>query len=285
MRILVTGGCGFIGSNLVKRLLEEGHDVTSLDNYSSGSANNHHKGANYIFGSTKNIFELVHDVPDVIFHLGEYSRVEQSFDDVEKVIDYNRIGTARVVEYTRLNNCKLIYAGSSTKFGDNGDNADASPYAWSKSSNVQMINNYGKWFNLDYAIVYFYNVYGAGEMGTGKLATLIGIFKNKIKNNQQLKVVSPGTQQRNFTHIDDTVDALMLVLRNGTGDGYGIASPKAYSILEVAEMFSPEEPIEMLPERAGNRMIADIIDIKTRELGWIPTRDLETHINEFSKNL
>jgi UDP-glucose 4-epimerase len=282
MKILVTGGAGFIGSHLCKRLHEQGHEVQSLDNYFTGSTENHVQGVEYIRGDTREIFQLIATPPELIYHLGEYSRVEQSFSDMQKVLEFNKIGTINVVEFAKRWNCKLVYAGSSTKFGDDGDNADASPYAWSKSSNVQMIKNYGEWFNLHYAVVYFYNAYGGNEMGSGNYATLIAKFAKKICDGEQLHVVAPGTQKRNFTHIEDTVNALVLVGEKGTGDGYGIGSPDAYSVLEVAKMFT-SEPIRMLPERKGNRMTAPVMCEKTRKLGWTPRKNLKDYIEEFRK--
>jgi len=281
-KILVTGGAGFIGSHLCKRLLEQGHSVQSLDNYFTGSTDNHVPGVNYTVGSSNDIFNLIEEIPDAVYHLGEYSRVEQSFKDITRVLESNKIGTIKVVEFCRINNCKLIYAASSTKFGDAGDNADASPYAWSKSSNVQLIKNYGLWYDLDYAITYFYNVYGPGEISSGDYATLIGIYKTKYNNNQELSVVLPGTQERNFTHINDTINALVLIGESGVGDGYGIAAPKVYSVLQVAEMFTAHSntPIKMLPERKGNRLTADTVCSKTYKLGWEPTHNLEDYIND-----
>jgi len=278
LSILVTGGAGFIGSNLIKRLIKEDYSIVSLDNYSTGSINNHITGVEYITGDTKDISSLINFVPDIIFHFGEYSRVERSFNDIDKVIDYNYLGTSAVLAFVKENNVRLIYAGSSTKFGDNGSNS--SPYAWSKSNNVTMIKNYGIWFNIDYAIVYFYNVYGAGELESGDMATLIGKFKRLTKNNEQLSVVSPGTQIRNFTHIDDTVDALLLVMIKGIGDGYGIGSSEPYTVYEVAKMFQPNNAPIMLAARPGNRMIADVVTAKTQSLGWEPKRSLMDYINE-----
>ena len=218
----------------------------------------------------------------MVYHLGEYSRVEQSFDDFKKVWEFNKDGTYAVLEFVKKHKCKILYAGSSTKFGDDGDNADASPYAWSKSSNTQLVKNYGKWFGIDYVITYFYNVYGPREIQTGKYATLIALFKEKMKNKEKLTVVSPGKQNRNFTHIDDTVNALMLIGKNGSGDEYGIGNPKGYTILEVANLFGGE--VEMLPTRAGNRMIATVVSDKTKALGWIPKKKLEDYIKECKEN-
>ena len=280
MKILVTGGAGFVGSNLCEALANNPqNDVYSLDNYFTGSRDNHVAGVTYIEGSTEHIFELINFTPDLIYHLGEYSRVEQSFDDIDKVLLFNKIGTLKVLEFCRKHNCKLVYAGSSTKFGDGGIGKDQSPYAWSKSSNTELIINYGNWYNLNYAIVYFYNVYGKREIRTGKYATLIALFTEKMEKGEPLTVVSPGTQQRNFTHIDDIVDGLLLVGQKGKGDGYGIGSPETYTVLEIAQLFGGE--IQMLPERKGNRMTAEVVTKKTEALGWRAKK----HIKDFIEKL
>lgn len=282
-KILVTGGAGFVGSHLCERLAKDkNNDVYSLDNYFTGSVENHVPNVTYINGSTLDIFSLVTFSPDMVYHLGEYSRVEQSFDDIKKVLEFNKNGTLEVLEFVRKHKCKILYAGSSTKFGDEGANADASPYAWSKSSNTQLVKNYGKWFDIDYVITYFYNVYGPREIQTGKYATLIALFKEKMKNNEPLTIVSPGTQKRNFTHIDDTVDALILIGQNGHGDEYGIGNPHGFTILEVAQMYG--DNIEMLPQRKGNRMVASVISDKTLALGWKPKVNLKDYIEEQREN-
>lgn len=278
-KILVTGGAGFVGSHLCERLAEDSNnEVYSLDNYFTGSQNNHVDNVTYIKGDTKDISTLVKFIPDMIYHLGEYSRVEQSFEDIEKVLEYNKEGTIAVLEFVRKHKAKILYAGSSTKYGDEGSNANASPYAWSKSSNTQLVKNYGEWFGIDFVITYFYNVYGPREIQTGKYATLIALFKEKMKNNEILTIVSPGTQKRNFTHIDDTVDALILIGEKGHGDEYGIGNPHSYTILEIAQMYGGK--IEMIPERKGNRMVASVISDKTRALGWEPKRSIEMYIKE-----
>jgi UDP-glucose 4-epimerase len=282
-KILVTGGAGFVGSHLCERLTKnEDYDVYSLDNYFTGSTNNHVPNVTYIEGSTSDISKLITFNPDMVYHLGEYSRVEQSFDDIEKVWKYNKDGIFSVLEFVRKVGCKIVYAGSSTKFGDGGLGRSASPYAWTKASNTELVANYGAWYNVPYAITYFYNVYGAREIQTGKYATLIALFKEKMKNNEALTIVSPGTQKRNFTHIDDIIDGLILVGKNGYGDEFGIGSEEAYSILDVAQMFGGK--IEMLPERRGNRMTAEVITDKTKALGWEPKRKLEEYIQECREN-
>lgn len=166
-RILVTGGAGFVGSNLCERLAkDENNEVYSLDNYFTGSKDNHVENVTYIEGLTSDIDKLINFEPHTVYHLGEYSRVEQSFDDIEKVWKFNKDGIFAVLEFVRKTGAKIVYAGSSTKFGDGGLGRSASPYAWTKASNTELVENYGAWFNVPYAITYFYNVYGKREIQT-----------------------------------------------------------------------------------------------------------------------
>ena len=281
MKVLVTGGAGFIGSHLCERLSQDGHKVTSLDNYSTGSESNHINGVVYIKGETKNIDKLITFTPDTIYHLGEYSRVEQSFNDIEKVWSSNKDGIFSVLQFCRKTKAKIIYAGSSTKFGDGGIGRSQSPYAWTKASNTELVENYGNWYGVTYAITYFYNVYGGREISFGKYATLIALFIEKYKSNKPLTVVSPGTQLRNFTHVDDIVSGLIIVGKKGVGDNYGIGCSTAYSILDIAKMFETE--IEMIPERRGNRMSSSVVCDKTQLLGWKETKSVENYIKDVIK--
>ncbi len=274
--ILVTGGAGFIGSHLCERLFKLGHRVISLDNYFTGTKDNHVKGVEYREGHTKDIEKHISEKPDIIYHLGEYSRVEQSFEDIKTVWDFNKNGTFSVLEFCRKTGAKIIYAGSSTKFGDGGLGRNQSPYAWTKASNTELVCNYGNWFNIPYAITYFYNVYGPREIKEGKYATLIALFKEKVKKAEPLTIVSPGVQKRNFTHVEDIIDGLILVGENGFGDEFGIGHPDAYSILDIAKMFGGD--IVMLPERKGNRMTAEVCTEKTEKLGWKPKHDVREYI-------
>ncbi len=283
-KVLVTGGAGFIGSNLCERLINsKEYQVWSLDNYSTGSRDNHVPGVTYIEGETSNISQLINFDPDYIYHLGEYSRVEQSFEDIEKVWHYNKDGIFAVLQFCLKSGAKLIYAGSSTKFGDGGLGRSQSPYAWTKATNTELVGNYGEWFNLPYAIVYFYNVYGKREIATGKYATLIALFKEKVLSGEPLTVVSPGTQKRNFTHIDDIIDGLVLVGENGYGDDFGIGSPQSFTVLEIAQMFGKD--IVMISERKGNRMTAEVVTSKTEALGWRAQQTVSNYITQFLQKL
>ena len=281
MKILVIGGAGFIGSHLCEALSFD-NEVYCLDNYFTGSTDNHIDNVTYIKGSSGEISDKIKFIPDLIFHLGEYSRVEQSFEDIELVVKSNIEGTLAVIEFVRKNKCKIVYAGSSTKFGDNGLTKDNSPYAWTKASNTELIKNYGKWFNINYAIVYFYNAYGPREISKGKYATLIALFTAKMRNNLKLSVVKPGIQLRNFTHVSDIVSGLLLVAENGNGDNYCIGNPKTYTILDIAKFFGGE--IEMLPERKGNRLTADLDIKKLSNLGWKPKVDLIDYLEKLRNN-
>lgn len=280
--VVVTGGAGLIGASLIELLLPK-YRVVSLDNYFIGREKNHIEGAEYVKGHTKDIESLLGgEKPKIIFHLGEYSRVEQSFNDIALVWESNVEGTFRVFEYWRKHQCKLVYAGSSTKFSDGGLGRMQSPYAWMKASNTELVQNYGLWFDLPYAITYFYNNYGPRELSTGPYASVIGLFKEQFQKGGPLTVVAPGTQKRNFTHVDDTARALLDIGEKGQGDEYGIGSPESYSILEIAKMFTDD--ITMLPERKGNRMdsFLDTSRIE-KEFNWKPNHSVREYIESLKK--
>jgi len=282
-KVLVTGGAGFIGSNLCEKLIKlEKYEVFSVDNYSTGSTDNHVEGVNYVRGNTEDIARLIDFNPRMVFHLGEYSRVEQSFDDFEQVWQSNIRGTQSIVKFCKSRNSKLVYAGSSTKFGDGGLGRFQSPYGWTKATNTELIKAYSSWYGLDYAIAYFYNAYGPREIKSGPYATLIASFAERMKNNQVLTVVTPGTQKRNFTHVKDIVSGLIIVGKKGSGDEYGIGHPDSFSVLEVADFFGGE--IEMLPTRRGNRMNAQIVVNKTLDLGWKAKHSVSEYIEKLRKN-
>lgn len=276
--IIVTGGAGFVGSNLCKRLVADGNRVISLDNYFAGSRENHVAGVEYREGHTKDITTHIPETPDIIFHLGEYARVEQSLLEPEIVRDLNTVGTQGVIDYWKAKRCKLVYAGSSTKFGDGGSARETTPYASTKAANTEKVKAVGDAERLPYAITYFYNVYGPGERA-GIYGTVIEAFKQMYLHGEPLAVTVPGTQQRNFTHVDDIVDGLILVGEQGQGDEYGLGNERSYSILDVAKLFGGE--IVMMPPRAGNRMQSGLDASKSNALGWKTTRPLEAYIRDF----
>lgn len=276
--ILVTGGAGFIGSNLCKRLVQEGHTVISLDNYFTGSRENHVPGVEYREGHTKDIEKHIPETPDLIYHLGEYSRVEQSLLEPDTVYDLNVTGTNAILEFWKKCRCKLVYAGSSTKFGDGGLARDTTPYASTKAKNSELVKHIGEENVLSYAITYFYNVYGPGERA-GMYGTVIEMFKQMYLRGTPIAVVAPGTQARNFTHVEDIIDGLILVGEKGVSDEYGLGNEKSFTILEVAKMFGGE--IVMLPGRTGNRMQSALDTSKISMLGWRPRRTLEEYIHAF----
>ncbi len=277
--ILVTGGAGFIGSHLIAALVKDANNiVVSLDDYSTGSESNHVDGARYIKGSTKDIVQLVDVKPDLVFHLGEYARTEKSFEDLSRVWESNKDGTFAVLEFCRTHGCKIVYAGSSTKFADGGMGRDQSPYAWTKATNTELVRNYGTWFKLPYAVTYFYNVYGPREL-TGPFGTLIAIFAERFRKGETFQVRSPGTQRRNFTHVEDIVSGLVAVGEKGQGDDYGLGSDESYSVLEIAQMFGA--PIEMIPDRQGNRKSSEADTTRAKkEFGWSAKRRIADYIRD-----
>lgn len=282
--ILVTGGAGFIGSNLIEGLLRKYTEakIISLDNYFTGKKENHLEGPEYREGDTGDIEKYISETPDIVFHLGEYPRAEKSFDDIELVWRFNLEGTFRVLEFCRKKKCRLVYAGSSTKFAIGEVGKNMSPYAWAKATNTELINNYGGWFNLNYTITYFYNVYGPREIEEGEYATFIALLLRQAKEGKPLTVVSPGTQKRNFTHVSDIVDGLMLVGESGKGDGYALGCRDSYTVMEIAEMIGSNT--KMLPERAGNRMDSTLDTSKAeKELGWSAKRKITDYIDEQKK--
>ncbi len=276
---VVTGGAGFIGSHLCKALIARGYQVISLDNYFTGSRENRIPEVVYREGHTKDIALHIPETPSVVFHLGEYARVEKSFDEPEVVWDLNVAGTFGVLTFCRQKRCKLVYAGSSTKFADNGLGRDQSPYAWTKAANTELVRNYGAWYGLPYAITYFYNVYGPGERA-GAYGTVIEIFHQQQLRGESLTVVSPGTQKRNFTHVADIVAGLVLVGEKGEGDDFGLGSHEAFSVLDVAHLFGGE--IVLLPERKGNRQDSSLDTSKSQALGWTTQHSLPDYIHSLT---
>ena len=284
-RILITGGAGFVGSHLANRLFNNNNTVYVLDNYFTGTSTNHIKGIHYKRGETKNIFKYFEDIElDYIYHLGEYSRVEQSYEDIELVMNYNLYPFYNVLRLASHHKAKLIYSGSSTKFSHNLDVVE-SPYSFSKKMNTELLVKYAKWFNLKYAITYFYNVYGPNEISQGKYSTVIAKFLFLKKNNDKyLPITKPGTQKRRFTHIDDTVNTCIEAWIKDNNSFYSISHKKSYSVIDVAKLFKTK--IKYIPFRKGERFASALTNISlskkiVRRYGKV---DLKKYIEDYINN-
>ncbi len=254
--ILITGGAGFVGSNLIRLFLQKTKfNIISLDNYSSGSKKNHikNKRVKYFKGETKDISTIIKQPKKIhsVFHFGEFARIYQSFVNMNKCIDANSIGTNSVFNFCLVNKIKLIYSATSASLGNGGTDKNLSPYAFTKAKNLELLENLKKWFNFKYEVIYFYNVYGPGQICKGKMATVIGIFEEAFKKDKPLPVVLPGSQSRRFTHIDDTVEICYLAWKKNMSRHYSISNKKSFSIFEVAKMFKSK--IKFLKKRPGER--------------------------------
>ncbi len=260
--IIVTGGAGFIGSNLIKYLLKKTkYKIISIDNYSTGSIKNHvrHSNVRYIKDDNINIFKILKKYKKkikVIFHFGEFSRIYQSFLKPKECLESNINNSFAVINFAKDNKIKIIYSATSSAFGNDGKDENLSPYAWAKTKNIELIKNYSKWFGLKYELLFFYNVYGSGQIQTGPMSTVIGIFEKQFKKKIPLTVVKPGTQKRDFTHIDDIINGCYLAFRNGRQNEYMLGTDKQYSILQIAKMF--KRKIKFLPPRKGDRSCSNI---------------------------
>jgi len=286
--ILVTGGAGFIGSNLNKYLIKSTKDnIISLDNYFTGSKNNHVKNnrVKYLNGDNQNISKKLNKYKNnikVIFHFGEFSRIYQSFLMYKKCINYNLKGSFEVITFATINKIKLIYSATSSMLGNNGKDENLSPYSWSKSKNIELIKNFNSWFGLKYEIVFFYNVYGPGQILNSKMAAVIGIFENLYKKNKPLTVVKPGTQKRDFTHIDDIVRGCFLAWKKGRQSEYMLGTKKQYRVIDIAKMYN--RPIKLLPSRRGERFKSSIINNNaSKHLNYKAKVDIKDYINNFIK--
>jgi UDP-glucose 4-epimerase len=255
-KILVTGGAGFVGTNLIKLLLQKtNYKILSLDNYSSGTKKNHLKNrrVKYIKGKTADIEKIIKKTENLttIFHFGEFARIYQSFLKMNECLESNTVGSNAVFNFCLKNKIKLIYSATSASLGNKGDDKNLSPYAFSKAKNLELLENLKKWFKFKYEVIYFYNVYGPNQICRGDMSTVIGIFEDHFKRKKPLPVVKPGTQTRRFTHIDDTVDICFLAWKKNLCRHYSISSKKSYSILDVAKMFGSK--IKYLSKRSGER--------------------------------
>ncbi|MDC0974579.1 NAD-dependent epimerase/dehydratase family protein [Candidatus Pelagibacter sp.] len=255
--VVVTGGCGFVGSNLIEYLLKKTKNkIISIDDYSSGFKKNQidNKRVKYIKGDTKDISKILREYSlniKVIFHFGEFSRIYQSFIHMNKCIQSNTIGSNAVFNFCLKHKIKLIYSATSASLGNKGEDKNLSPYAFTKSKNLELLENLKKWFNFKYEVIFFYNVYGPKQIKTGNMATVIGIFEEFFLKGEPLPVVKPGSQSRRFTHIDDTIKVCYEAWKSNKNRYYSISNKKSYTIIEVAKLFGAK--IKLLPSRMGER--------------------------------
>ena len=288
--IVVTGGAGFVGSNLISFFLKKTKfKIISLDNYSSGKKDNHARSSRvkYIKSDTRDIDKILSNKKtkiNSIFHFAEYSRIYQSFLNMDECINSNSIGTNAVFSFCLKNKIKLIYSATSASIGNNGKDKDLSPYAFTKAKNLELLENLKKWFNFKYEILYFYNVYGKNQISKGNMATVIGIFEYLYKKNKPLTIVKPGTQKRRFTHIDDTISACYHAWKLNKCRHYSISNKKSFSIIEVANLFKTK--VRYLPPRRGERYASALtnMNLSNKVYKIFGKKKLSEYINNFLKN-
>ena len=288
--IIVTGGSGFVGSNLIKLLLKKTNkNIISIDNYSSGTKKNHVKSSRvkYLSCDTSEIEKKLIKFKNKIhslFHFGEFARIFKSFEKFDKCLKSNLIGTNAVFKFCLENKIRLIYSATSATLGNNGKDENLSPYAFTKSKNLELLENLKKWFNFKYEVIYFYNVYGPGQIKKGSMATVIGIFEDQFMNKKPLTVVKPGNQSRRFTHIHDTVNICYEAWKKNKCSHYSITHRKSYSIIEVAKMF--KRKIVFLKKRRGERYASALtkISLNNRVFRRYGKINLKDYVSSFIKS-
>jgi UDP-glucose 4-epimerase len=284
--IVVTGGAGFIGSNLIKYLLKKTNlKIISIDNYSTGKTKNHidHKNVMYIKGENINISKILIKFKKkikVIFHFGEFSRIFQSFIRPKECLNSNINNSFEVINFASENKIQIIYSATSSALGNNGKDQNQSPYAWTKTKNIELIKNYSKWFDLKYELVFFYNVYGPNQITDSPMSALIGIFESQYKKKVPLTVVKPGSQRRDFTHVDDIVHGCYLAWTKGKQNEYMLCTNKSYSILEIAKMFGSK--FKFLKSRPGDRFGSLKLNNNAKKiLGFTAKKNIKNYIIDF----
>ena len=288
-KIIITGGAGFVGTNLIKFFLNKTNfKIISIDNYSSGKRSNHlsNSRVKYINGKTVNISKLIKNPKQIksVFHFGEFARIYQSFIKMNECIDSNTVGSNAIFNFCLKNKIKLIYSATSASLGNRGNDKNLSPYAFSKSKNLELLENLKKWFNFKYEVIYFYNVYGPNQICRGEMSTVIGIFEDHYKRGKPLPVVKPGTQSRRFTHINDTIEICYLAWKKNLCRHYSIANRKSYTLLEVAKLFNSK--VKFLPKRLGERYASALTNknLSNKMYKFFGKTQLKDYIKDFITN-
>ena len=287
--IIVTGGAGFVGSNLIKSLIKKTtKKIISFDNYSSGNKKNHikDKRVKYLKAETIDISKTLKPFKNQIhsiFHFGEFSRIYQSFKKFDECFKSNSIGSNAVFKFCLDNNIKLIYSATSASLGNKGNDKNLSPYAFTKSKNLELLENLRKWFNFKFEVIYFYNVYGPGQIKLGDMATVVGNFEDQYKKNKPLTIVRPGTQTRRFTHINDTINTCIEAWNKNKCLHYSISYKKSYSIKDLAKMFKTK--ISYLEPRLGERYASALTKMSSNRtiINKYGKIDLKDYVTSFIK--
>jgi len=299
MKVLVTGGAGFVGTNLIKRLLKDGHKVASVDNYSSGFRENHQEGCQYYDYDLSSSHTLMSLHPggwnardeemkmkveyDVIFHMAALARIQPSIKNPYKTLFNNFVSTLNILELARQNNTRFVYAGSSSVH----HGLYESPYAWSKFSGEDLCKLYNNVYDMDTSICRFYNVYGPHQIEDGTYATLLGIFQKQYREGKSLTIVGTGEQRRDFTHVDDIVDGIVRTSQEyfKKCEIFELGRGVNFSINEIVDMFGKDYPREYIEQRPGEYdvTLADYSHAKDL-LNWKPKRNIEDYIRGFVEN-
>jgi len=280
---LVTGGAGFIGTNLIKRFLKDGQEVFCFDNYSTGLKENEQHGCQYFNINLAKVkeYDFLESKPDVIFHLAALARIEPSFEFPTKTFEDNVNSTLNILDYARKHNIKVVYAGSSSYHGGVYEN----PYTYTKWQGEELCKLFSKIYNLNTTICRFYNVYGPFQITDGPYSAIVGIFQRQFLDKSPLTVTGDGEQRRDFTHVDDIVEGLVKSSKyQSNGNIFELGTGKNYSINELAKMFGKEYPVTYLPKREGEMRdtLCDISGAKEK-IHYNPSRDLEKYIKEWIK--
>jgi len=280
MNVLVTGGAGFIGTNLIKRLLDDGHSVISFDNYVTGKKENEQDGCEYIECDITDNYDvqkhLLNKNIDIIYHLAALARIQPSFKNPTNTFKTNVIGTMNIMEWAKNNNCPVIYAGSSSKHGGIFKN----PYTFTKHQGEEVVEMYNRVYGVPAAICRFYNVYGPYQLTEGEYCTVIGIFEKQYKEGKELTITGDGTQKRDFTHVFDIVDGFVKCgeqIDEVSGQTFELGRGENHSINVIAQSF--DWGYTYIPKRPGEVQETLCTDMKARRLlSWCPTIDILDYI-------